>query len=814
MPDETAIPEPNAGGLSRLDVRRALRLWTAEGSLATVQITLTQGAFLTGFALLLHCSDFVIGVLAAIPAFAGLLQLVSSYFAQRYGRRKQLVAWFSLAARLLWVPILLIPFVLPPALWVGAFLILTLLSSVLLNVSNPLFMAWITDLVPADNRGRYFGRRNMFAGLVGMVTSILGGAFLDVVTRQHTYSQPLAFAILFGIATSFAFPSFGVALSSPDPGAPRADGAEPEGAGGMLAYYAAPFADGRFRRIMLFLAGLVLAQTVAMQFFMVYQIKVLALNYTVLQLLGAVASLSSLAAMPLWGYLADKYGNKPILMICLGLIVLPPFLWLPTRPDPFPGLWGWEGGHWHVSVSKVLIVVLNLVSGVGWAGIGLTQFNLMIGAAPPERRTVYVSAVAAVSGLVGGLGPLLGGAIIELLAHLPYPAHGLVRSSYHVLFVLSGLLRLGALALLRPIPEQGSRGARYVLDQLRATKPVGSIASLQKLSRAGSAQARQEAAEELGRLKTPVAVEELVKALDDVALPVREQAAVALGEIGDRRALPPLMRKLSDPAAGIEGAAATALGKIGDRAALPSLAAAAQLGPLPRQLAAIEALGRLSDPRATEAVQAFLPEAPLRLAALRALAEREDPASAPRLRAELADERDPAALAVLADALGRVGDAPAVPALLAALDRTHATQAPTVRREILNAVGSILGGRDSFYPFLALDAYARDETVGKILLNIQRRFRTRAVRDRPAGAARLSLRVKQALKAYVAGDLGSCLRRLAQAGALLPAGGGESRTRAATREALGVLAARAATGGEPTPEEVLLGVFLVRLLTE
>ena len=809
MPDENAISEPPAGGLSRLAVRRSLRWWTAEGSIATVQITLTQGAFLTGFALYLHCSDFVIGVLAAIPAFAGLLQLFSSYFAQRYGRRKPLVSWFSLTSRLLWVPILLIPFVLPPSLWVGAFLILTLLSSALLNVSNPLWMAWITDLVPADNRGRYFGQRNMYAGLVGMVTSILGGAFLDATTRQRSLSEPLAFALLFGIATAFAFPSFGIAMSSPDPGAePSKGGGRTEGKQGMWAYYAAPFADGRFRQIMLFFAGLVLAQAIANQFFTVYQIKILHLNYTALQMLGAVGSLSSLAAMPLWGYLADKYGNKPILMICIVLVVLPPFLWLPTRPDAFPGLWGWEGGHWHVSLSKVLIIVLNLISGMGWAGVGLTQFNLMIGAAPSDRRTVYVSAVAAVSGLVGGVGPLLGGALIELLAHLAYPAHGLIRNSYHVVFAVSGLLRLGSLWLLRPIPERGSQGTRYVLDQLRAARPLSSIAGIQKLSRAGSAQARQEAVQELGRLKTPVAVEELVKALDDVALPVREQAAHALGEIGDKRALPPLMRKLSDPASGIEGAAATALGKIGDRAALPSLAAAAQLGPLPRQLAAIEALGRLPDARATEAVQNFLPDAPLRLAALRALAEREDPFSVPILRREIEHEREPAALAVLADALGRVGDRSAVGPLLAALDRTPS---PTVRREILNAVGSILGGRDAFYPFLALDAYARDETIGKILMNIQRRYRTRAVRDRLPAAARLSVRVRQALDAYVSANMEDCLRRLAQAGVLASGREEGDRLSGGAHEALATLAARR---GAVSSEEVLLGVFLVRLLTD
>ncbi len=117
------------------------------------------------------------------------------------------------------------------------------------------------------------------------------------------------------------------------------------------------------------------------------------------------------------------------------------------------------------------------------------------------------------------------------------------------------------------------------MKQLKATKPVGSLANIQKLSRAGNPQERQKAVENLGKLKTPIAVEELVKALDDVALPVREQAAIALGEIGDARATRPLLQKLNDPELGIQGMSARALGLIGDKSALPALAVGRSIRP-------------------------------------------------------------------------------------------------------------------------------------------------------------------------------------------------------------------------------------------
>src|SRR4051794_30834992 len=97
------------GGLSRLQVRKALRIWTVEGCVSTVQMTLTSGAFITGFALYLGCSNTQMGMIAAIPAFAGLLQLFSSYFAQRYGTRSVIVPVFAFLSRILWIPALLIP---------------------------------------------------------------------------------------------------------------------------------------------------------------------------------------------------------------------------------------------------------------------------------------------------------------------------------------------------------------------------------------------------------------------------------------------------------------------------------------------------------------------------------------------------------------------------------------------------------------------------------------------------------------------------------------------------------------------------------
>ncbi|MDD1644849.1 MAG: HEAT repeat domain-containing protein [Methanomicrobiales archaeon] len=63
---------------------------------------------------------------------------------------------------------------------------------------------------------------------------------------------------------------------------------------------------------------------------------------------------------------------------------------------------------------------------------------------------------------------------------------------------------------------------------------------------------RYRAAEALGRLRDPGAVEGLVRALDDTDWRVRYKAAWALGTIGDMRAYRPLEHHMQDPVDGVQ----------------------------------------------------------------------------------------------------------------------------------------------------------------------------------------------------------------------------------------------------------------------
>src|SRR4029079_15536324 len=133
------------------------------------------------------------------------------------------------------------------------------------------YMSWMSDLVPPDHRGRYFARRNMIAGLVGMVIGLPAAWFLDYATRK-THQEAFGFAVLFGIGVAGGVASFICLMRQPEPprrAAPPAD-ETPHGLAGVLDYFRAPFTDRNFRRLITFNVVLGLGQFFAAPFFTVY----------------------------------------------------------------------------------------------------------------------------------------------------------------------------------------------------------------------------------------------------------------------------------------------------------------------------------------------------------------------------------------------------------------------------------------------------------------------------------------------------------------------------------------------------------------
>jgi HEAT repeat protein/MFS family permease len=802
--------------LNRLEILKALRISNWEAVFSTVHLTLTGGAFQTGYALLLGASNFWMGVLSSFPTFAGLIQIPSSYLVERRGERKWFTAFFSGLGRLLWLPILLLPFVVPGSLRFPLFVVLLLASSLFLSVPVPAFTSWMSDLVPPDQRGRYFGRRNMLAGVTTMVVSLPAAWFLDLAVKRDVLRDEVGFAALFAIAVVCAVLSFRMLTRQPEPPMARGE-VQAAGLSGLLAFYRAPFQDPAFRRFMVFAGTMAAAQFFAAPFYVVYALNTLKLDYVWIQAFATLASLSSILAMPLWGHLADKFGSRPLLTIGVCGTGLLPLLWVISRPE-------------HMVFTLAILVLNHLLGGLFWAGVNLAQFNLLIGTTPNERKSVYIGAMSAVTGVLGGLSPIVGGALLTALGTVEIHPLGWPMNNYQIVFLVNGLMRFAALVPLRRVQSEGETTAREVLTHLGAAR-VGGWVQMRRLQRAPDEASRRQAMQALRSGRTALAVEELISALDDPSLHVREEAAETLGDIGDARAVDALVAHLDDPASGIVDEAAEALGRIGDERAVDPLIRLLHEGEKPDRIAAARALGRIGsldatgplmavltgsrkepveileacvralgaigDPRACNALLPLLEcdMRDLRLVAVRSLGDIGDPSASPPVLSMLASEEDPAIIAHAAVALAMMGETQAVGPLLASLDRVESAVA---RRQVLNAVGILIGEGDDLYPMLALDSLGREAAVSRLL-----REMSRGEGGSDFAARRLRTVCDHALERFMAGDYHGAAVRLTKLA-------GREAGRAGSASDVITWTARTAKKRTLDADEFLLALFAAR----
>lgn len=198
------------------------------------------------------------------------------------------------------------------------------------------------------------------------------------------------------------------------------------------------------------------------------------------------------------------------------------------------------------------------------------------------------------------------------------------------------------------------------------------------------------AASNLGRIGDRAAVEPLIdRALVELTAGfVREACAAALGRMKDERALAPLVVLLANEHPTVRSAALRALGALGDRTAIPAILSLTDDTAVAVPL--IEALTALADRRGTAALvglalRSSLPNAD-RMRALWGLGTLADPGAITGLK-PLLRIRDKELVRGTAEALGRIGDAAAVPELVQLLEH----RSEQVRRSATWSLQKITG---------------------------------------------------------------------------------------------------------------------------
>lgn len=370
-------------------LERGLKLVIYDGIAAQVMGTLTGGAFLVAFALLLGANNFVIGLISALQPLTQVLQIPTIYVVERVGLRKLLVISTLFVGRLFCFGLALIPWFVPESQRIEALVVLLLAYFGLGTVSGVAWNPWIRDLIPEHRLSSYMASRLAITTAVGAVLSLIAAVGVDYYSAQY---QPLAiYAVYFALAGVAGLAGVYFIARVPEPRIHHNPNIS------LFRLLREPVADRNFRQLLIFLGTWNFAVNFAAPFFTVYMLTRLHLGMSAILALSVLSQMVNVFFFKLWARLAERFSYKSVLLEAGPLFILTFLLWPLTT-----------FGDWPLFTYAALFFI-HASTGMSTAGVRLCTGNLAMKLAPRGKATAYLSINALTSGITATIAPILGG---------------------------------------------------------------------------------------------------------------------------------------------------------------------------------------------------------------------------------------------------------------------------------------------------------------------------------------------------------------------------------------------------------------------
>jgi MFS family permease len=490
----------------------------------------------------------------------------------------------------------------------------------------------------------------------------------------------------------------------------------------------APLRDRGFLRLSLIGGAFTFGALIVNPFGVVYCLEDLGMSWAFLiSFLSAVNLPFAILGSFAWGWMAQRYGFRPVLIVTSVLGVLNLMCWFLVSATPVtvyaPGV-----GTIELKMYHLILPLMNAVGGFVWSGHALAMFNLLIGLSPNRGKEVYLASYATIVGVFSALGPFIAGFIVTWAksSGIAHPFYlGVTLNYWHILLGITGVIWTVLIGFMFTIERPQESSVGLFVGQIIRGNPLRAFYIMATAHFATEPEKRARAMRSLGETGSSLAVGELVAHLDDPDPGVREEAVRSLGKIRDASAVAALAARLRDPEGDLRIPSARSLGMIGGREAVDAL------------------VEQLHD-RSRE----------VRMEAVRALGELAPPQAQPALLELLAKEENLQIRAAASTALSRMRN---VDAVWEMIEVFRLANNPLVRAQVAIAIGQILNHGGDFYPLYRGEQRLRGSQASRVI----GRLRTRLTAGRPESDARAVARMLRRIEsAYIDGNWDRCARIL------------------------------------------------------
>jgi hypothetical protein len=378
------------------------------------------GSFLSVFLLRLGATDFMVGLLTAMPALTGMF--LSIPVGQFLSRRRQIVPWFSYSRFFVlscYALTGLAPFLFRDhqagAIAIIAIWAMATLPQTIVSVAFTVVMGGV-----AGPRGRFFlmSRRWSILGITNAITALLVGQILGAMAFPLNYPVVFLGATIGGLISVY----FSSHITLPDqeiaPPSPTRH----------------PLTQRLHERLRELLRNRSFVRFLIAQFVFrwglalpaplipIYWVRTLHASDSWIGILNTTASAVLLGAYFLWSRLSRRRGERFVLLAAVLGISL------------YPGVMAFIP-------SVEMMVLLVAVAGIFRAGVDLVFFDLVLSTCPDQERPFYIGVYQTTAYVVTFLAPLLGTTLSSTIGIVPALVIGTLLGL--VGWVLMVILRVG-----------------------------------------------------------------------------------------------------------------------------------------------------------------------------------------------------------------------------------------------------------------------------------------------------------------------------------------------------------------------------------
>lgn len=430
-----------------------------EGALSALYLALCGSVFVIGLAVLFGAGEMTVGILGAAPLLAMMSTFGGTYLVEHGSTRRRISRGAILVGRIMWLPFIVAYPILNHGYGkVGLILLvfLVLLSSLIGAVGQVTWLGWMAEVAPLEIRGRYFGTRNAIIGLVTTLSIWLGGKLVQWNFGMGAHEAAAGYFALF-ILGAVAGLGGVMALGAVAGGGPEASHHVSRPPFRQLVQL--PMQDINFRRYLVFQFVWIFGVYMSAMFFPVLMLRELKAGIGFVALVTALGQVANVLTFRGWGVLADRYGNKPIMILCCLLSGSFPLWWFFITPR----------NYWWP------LVILHFAAGISWAGYSLASTNLLLRLSPEQNNSIYLSIFNTLSGLASTVGPLIGGLMGIFFSWL-----GVGRYFYPLLgvFLIGSIIRYWSVPMLQKVKEPEEAPVIEVLRELGTARGFNTLMSL------------------------------------------------------------------------------------------------------------------------------------------------------------------------------------------------------------------------------------------------------------------------------------------------------------------------------------------------